>query len=152
MDSAYKKKTVLFVSLILLLLLSVGIISFMWGLFSNAGKVFDLVSSNTPPYKQLGSLWISEDPKISMHISDYTSEIERATSFLEKDGNRIDVDIYLEPGRIVIISKKGFASGGRLIVGHITNWNNDEVIIAVDTDNLFDEQYATITLRRIFPG
>ena len=102
------------------------------------------------PYDCPDSVWVSDSPQIELHVS-HDHGIETSEAFLIVDGERIDVDVYLETNRYPVrIRTKGVNSlEAVLIEGTLSSVEKGEVSFTVEKDRVYGGAYRTITLRRV---
>jgi len=106
------------------------------------------------PYEYPDSVWVSESPKIVLHVSpNKEAAIESSEAYVEVEGQKIPADIMIQSGRYAQIDKKGKHEtvDDILFGGHLLKVTNKEVVIQIQEDYVFGEKYTTITLKRVLP-
>ncbi len=147
-----KRKGILLAAVLILLAL-LPAFRFAAGLFSHPGALLapSEKEREKAPYEQPGSLWVCEEPEISMQVGKSDLSIQAASSYVIQDGEKLAVDMYLQPGSPAYITPRGYALSDCLLRGEIRDWSSTEVTITVEKDELFGGAYESITLTRAEP-
>ncbi len=142
-----KGKHIILLVIVLCLIVMIPLGTFLFGLAANAGRIAGLLGlTPTEPMKQYGSLWLSEDPYLSIEVAEEGS-YKACTAFAMLDGEKTEVFVGLEPGKLFTIRRLDELAQ-RDLRGTIRSWDETEVLIDVTEDEIFGGAYDTITLRR----
>lgn len=99
---------------------------------------------NTAPWDYSFVTWYSENPAMEFNVGQYSSE--PSLGYIETEGERFEV--YLSWGAPTYSFEIRLSENKDLLLLGKVEYTNTCATLVVRTDNLFNNQYPTITLSR----
>ena len=134
-------------NLIILIIIIILIVSIPLSVIISWLHIYHTKQKLKTPFDYPGSTWISEEPRIELHVSNSSNIPADSECYILYRGEKIPVNFY--PGYPTASSFVLRDDPHDIVLSGSGRFFEKEVILKITVDHLFDGQYREITLKRV---